>query len=234
MSFYHGPTVVTNGLVLSLDAADRNSYSGSGTTWRDMSGNGNNLTTVNSPTFSSINGGYFSFNGSTQYANRAAPVSTLKNSMTMAAWINPANLSQLGMAVHNGHETGGGGSGWAFGVGNGNGSAGDKFQVLFNGRAWLDSGYTYPSANTWYYIVIARGFGFSNTTICYVNGTQTSNTTDLEPFTPTTQFSVGGPDPTWGTARFNGSVAVVQFYDIALSNAQILQNYNAQKSRFGL
>ena len=62
-----GPDLVQNGLVLALDAADKNSYVGSGTTWRDLSGNSNNGTLINSPTFSGGNGGNFSFDGADDY-----------------------------------------------------------------------------------------------------------------------------------------------------------------------
>ena len=44
MAVHGGPDIITDGLVLSLDAADKNSYPGSGTTWTDLSGNGNNFT----------------------------------------------------------------------------------------------------------------------------------------------------------------------------------------------
>jgi hypothetical protein len=64
MSSSSGPDIITNGLVLSLDAANRFSYPGSGTTWTDRSGNGNNGTLVSSPTFSGGNGGSLGFNGS--------------------------------------------------------------------------------------------------------------------------------------------------------------------------
>ena len=63
-----GPDLVQNGLVLALDASDRNSYPGSGTTWRDMSGNSNNGTLTNGPTFNSANGGSIVFDGSDDYA----------------------------------------------------------------------------------------------------------------------------------------------------------------------
>jgi len=59
--------ISTNGLVLSLDAADRNSYPGSGTTWRDLSGSGNTSALTNGPTFSSQNGGSISFDGTNDY-----------------------------------------------------------------------------------------------------------------------------------------------------------------------
>jgi hypothetical protein len=223
--------IVASSLVLHLDAAQLRSYPGSGTTWTDISGNSNNVTTVNSPTFTSSNGGYFSFNGSTQYANRASTVITTNSNYSMCAWIRPASINQLGLAVHNGRETGSSGNGFAFGVGNGNGNPGNKLQVLFSGSAWFDPGYTYPSANTWYYVVITRD---SATTKCYVNGIQTPNTSGNSGSPPTTQFSVGGPDPTWGSARFNGGIAIVQGYTKELSSTEVLQNYNALKSRFGL
>ena len=52
MAFGNGPRIVTNGLVLALDAADKNSYPGSGNTWFDVSGNNNHITLTNGPTFS--------------------------------------------------------------------------------------------------------------------------------------------------------------------------------------
>jgi hypothetical protein len=64
--------IVTNGLVLALDAADKNSYPGSGTTWRDMSGNNSNSTLTNSPTFNSANGGSIVFDGVDDYTTTTA------------------------------------------------------------------------------------------------------------------------------------------------------------------
>ena len=66
MATRYSPAIVTSGLVLCLDAANPKSYSGTGTTWTDLSGNGYNGTLVNSPTFSQ---GVFTFNGSTNYIN---------------------------------------------------------------------------------------------------------------------------------------------------------------------
>ena len=69
MSLNHSPKIVTDGLVLCLDAASRKSYPGSGTTWFDRSGNGNNGTLTNGPTFSSDNGGSIVFDGTNDYVN---------------------------------------------------------------------------------------------------------------------------------------------------------------------
>jgi len=67
MALSHGPPIITNGLVLCLDAADRNSYPGSGTTWTDLSGRGNTGTLTNGPTYSSSNGGSIVFDGVDDY-----------------------------------------------------------------------------------------------------------------------------------------------------------------------
>ena len=64
-----GPSIINNGLVLDLDAADKNSYIGSGTSWKDMTGNGNSGTLVNGPSFSSANGGSIVFDGVDDYVN---------------------------------------------------------------------------------------------------------------------------------------------------------------------
>ena len=65
MAFSHSPKIVTDGLVVCLDAGDKNSYPGSGATWSDVSGNGNDFTLYNSPTHNSD--GYFTFDGVNQY-----------------------------------------------------------------------------------------------------------------------------------------------------------------------
>jgi hypothetical protein len=72
MSYANGPRIVTDGLVLHLDAANRKSYPGSGSTWYDLSGNGNNATLSTGPVFSSANNGNFYFgNTSDDYAEVA-------------------------------------------------------------------------------------------------------------------------------------------------------------------
>jgi len=84
VSVIYNPPIVTNGMALCLDAANAKSYSGSGATWTDLSGYGNNGTLVNGPTFDSANGGSLVFNGSTQYADFTA--SNLTTTATIEIW----------------------------------------------------------------------------------------------------------------------------------------------------
>ena len=79
------PSIVTDNLVLNLDAGDSNSYSGSGTTWTDLSGEGNHATLVNGPTYSSNDGGYLSFDGSNDHATLPA-IDLTGNELTFAIW----------------------------------------------------------------------------------------------------------------------------------------------------
>ena len=67
MGLAHSPSLVMNGLVLALDAANPKSYPGSGTTWTDLSGRGNTGTLTNGPTYSSANGGSLVFDGTNDY-----------------------------------------------------------------------------------------------------------------------------------------------------------------------
>ena len=84
---YTGPNIITDGLVLALDAASPRSYPGTGTTWYDLSGNGNNGTNSNI-TYSSTNGGIF-------YFNNSSSVSLISNSpslnpttgLTIESWV---------------------------------------------------------------------------------------------------------------------------------------------------
>jgi hypothetical protein len=79
MALFRGPNIVRSGLVLALDAADRNSYRGSGTSWFDLSGNTNTGTLTNGPTFNGGNGGSIVFDGVDDYADFGNVLASLTN-----------------------------------------------------------------------------------------------------------------------------------------------------------
>ena len=69
MAFYHNPQIVTDSLILYVDAGNTKSYPGSGTTWYDLTKNGRDFTLVNTPTYETINGGSFEMlAANTEYA----------------------------------------------------------------------------------------------------------------------------------------------------------------------
>ena len=85
MASFAGPNIITDKLVLFLDAANTNSYTGSGTTWNDLSGEVDHATLVNSPTYSSNNGGYFDFDGSDDHAT-LPELPIAGNEITFSVW----------------------------------------------------------------------------------------------------------------------------------------------------
>jgi hypothetical protein len=87
MAFNYSPKVITDGLVLYLDAANQYSYPRSGTTWSDISRTGANGTLTNGPTFSSANGGSIAFDGTNDYVTGSCNVSG--QNITVNTWCYP-------------------------------------------------------------------------------------------------------------------------------------------------
>ena len=105
MALSHSPKIVTDGLVLCLDAGDGKSYGGSGTTWTDRSVNSNNGTLTNGPTFDSSNGGSIVFDGSNDYTSFSA---TKTAECTFAVWAksNETSTGALGDMLFNAGSSG--------------------------------------------------------------------------------------------------------------------------------
>ena len=101
MALNHGPKLVTDGLVLWMDAADRTSYPGSGTTWTDLTRNGYNGTLTNGPTFSSANGGAIVLDGTDDYVQNSFSLDPNLGGFTYEAVLTSAtaNTSYPGWRV---------------------------------------------------------------------------------------------------------------------------------------
>jgi hypothetical protein len=222
--------IVTNGLVLALDAADKNSYPGSGTTWSDVSGNNIIGTLTNGPTFNSANGGSIFTDGTDDWI----PISytgSAADSYTFSAWFNNDNYSETKFILGRGRD--GAGNGWSL-----------HLAITTTGTAQAGVVPTLPSTvglgtigtitlalNTWYHITGVWTAGSSIR--CYVNGVLdgTVSTSGTSLRTSTNGWWIGSLTTTNFTSGYN---AVAQVYNRALSATEILQNYNAQKSRFNL
>lgn len=245
MSFNNGPTIVTNGLVLALDAGDRNSYPGTGTTWRDLSGNNNNGTLTNGPTFSSANLGSIVFDGVDDYASFAGGSlgysPGITGELSLEVWCNltgpfssyPPTLTALGGIFGQGYFNGT--IGWGLGMSRGaTGPYVVSFQVRNVGTIVEPTGSFITGS--WNHFV--GSFTRNNFSRIYVNGTLASSvsSTSLNGLTLTPNFN----DAAIGYAnsnnpfRIGGRVATARLYNKPLSSSEVLQNYNATKTRFGL
>ena len=81
-----GPDIIQDGLVFEVDASDRNSYPTTGTTWFDLSGNRNNGTLTNGPTFNSANGGSIVFDGTNDFVNCGTSFTNLTTQLSINLW----------------------------------------------------------------------------------------------------------------------------------------------------
>jgi len=226
------PNTVTNGLVLYLDAGNTNSYPGTGTAWNDISGNRNNGTLTNGPTFNSANLGSIVFDGVNDYVNTTYFGSDNNTNYTFAAWYNPlSNVNTY--ALTRGRD--GNGNGWSLTLGSDN-TSGNRYRA---GAVKTDGGtvgyVTYSTSsmvlNQWVYLT---GIWISGNSInLYVNGVFNSSVSvPGNSLRTSTDGWVLGSITT--TIYSNEQVAVSQIYNRALTQAEITQNYNALKGRYGL
>jgi hypothetical protein len=222
--------IVLNGLVLYLDAGNPLSYPGTGTIWTDLSNFGNNGTLINGPTFNSGNGGSIVFDGTNDFVNCGTGVGKPVN-FTISTWIKPNAWNNCGIVFStNGQPI----NHWGlWGRVNGN------FEV------YVSNGSSFQGANTslpWSSVSIPNS-GFTNVTITvdgslikiFKNSLQVGGnlTQTIQQVGSSNNLLIGQTAADSGY-YYNGSVAEVLVYNRALSSTEILENYNATKSRFGL
>jgi hypothetical protein len=222
--------IVTDGLVLCLNASDRNSYVSGSTTWNDVSGRGNNGTLTNGPTFNSLNGGSIVFDGTNDYVvvPESSSVDITTNTITFGGWCYPtiSNLYQ-----HIVVNTGGGDLNRQYGMWLSQFGTSKIYRNL-NGVVSQDNvNISTPwQVNAWNYIMLV----YNGSTIkIYLNGVQVHNENASGNITQTNSNVFIGGEPSQ-SYFFNGRIASSQIYNRALSAQEVLQNYNALKSRFGI
>jgi hypothetical protein len=215
-----GPDMIQDGLVLSLNAADKNSYVGSGTAWTDLSGNSNNGTLTNGPTFSSANGGVISFDGVDDYV--LGTLSTI-STWTMSLWYLSRNISSALVYYPFSCTTGANGLGFG---GTFSASTLNRW-YFFDGTNTFSDSNTAVIINLWYNLVVTK---VSTSYNLYTNGNLSMSATGVD--LSCTQYNLGRRGD--NVFYVNGNIAQASIYNRALSAAEILQNYNAQKSRFNL
>lgn len=219
-----GPKIITNGLLLALDAADRNSYPGSGTLWTDLSGKGNNGALVNGPTFNGSNGGGIVFDGVDDGVN-ASSAGIGTSSGSVCVWVKsttPSDIYNIHSAAANQNTL------WAglyagvdkltFRLGNGTNSR----DVEIASNLIFDGGFHFV-CTTWTVGVQME---------IWLDGVKLASAAEAYQYVPSATFEIGYKS--WGPASYNGSIYNLISYNRALTATEISQNFNAERIRFGI
>ena len=208
--------IVKDGLVFYLDAANTKSYpSSGGSTWYDLSGNKNNATLYNTPTFdSSLGGGVITFNGSDEYGL----VSTLNFTSSDHTIMAIAKYNTSGGRVISAYA-----NNWLMGW---HGGYIDRFYA----GSWIVQ--SSSSSSTDFYCYAATGDISGDTWKLYKNGSlSVSNSNGL---IGPNQISLGRWSSHPNTEYSNCSIGIVMAYNRVLTAAEITQNFNAHRGRYGI
>jgi hypothetical protein len=218
------PTYVTTGLSIYLDAGNPASYPGTGTTWTSLvnSYTGSMGTGVG---YSASNGGVLTFSGATtayvnMYASASALVSAATNNFSIECWYQTNNNHPEVMA------TGVGSNGFVFGY---FASTGTAWKVTKYGVIDLQAG-SIPQNTAWHQAVVT----YSSTTgvRVYIDGALSGSVANNTNLAGGTSFRIGQGEST--SYMHNGSIGIFRWYSAVLSATDVLQNFNADRSRYGI
>ena len=216
-------TVVTTGLQLYLDAGQAASYPGTGTTWTDLSPNGRNGTLTNGPTYSSAGGGSIVFDGTNDFVQCSGSVTA--TAATFVAWIrrNGTQGSYDGILISRGSTT----TGMMFQSSN---QLAYIWNNAVNAYTW-QSGLIVPDL-TWCMVAVSVTSTAATAYLCQSSGITSATNTVSHTSTTLDDIKIGQED--FGGRFFDGSIAIAQLYDTALSAEQVSQNFRADRARFGV
>jgi hypothetical protein len=244
MGVGYNPRIVTDGLVLCLDAANKRSYPGSGTTWIDkVGGNNGTLTNMDASNFDSANGGSLSFDGSNEYVTCGAKSEfefTTGDSISTSCWVKPANTSSQSYQA-------------MFTIGGSTGVLRDRvYQVRIWNTRQVDALYrnsfnsqwqikltngSHVNNNEWVNIATTYTYGAGGSWKIYINGKevpsyyQQGNGNQAPINTTNDELFIGHGEDANGE-EWLGNIANVLLYRRYLSPEEVLQNYEATKGRY--
>ena len=231
MGVLYNSRIVTDGLVLCLDAGDKMSYPGAGTTWTDLSKQGNNGTLTNGPTFDSANGGSIVFDGTNDYVSITRNSSITPNYISICGWIkiNSKSSNQFLLALP--RSVNGGASYMMY-----YSLSLDGFVAYArtNSTGTIQTTSTFsPDTGRWYFLSMTSN---GSNLILFIDGefeASLSFSSVLE-YSGSTVLRIGSYDNQGTPTYTNGNIPLTQIYNRALSAQEIKQNYKATKGRFGL
>jgi len=211
--------IVSNGLLLNIDASNPGSYSGTGNTWYDLSGNNNHATLNNNPTYDAASGSIVT-NGTNQYLSVPLFNNSITN-VTMQTWVY-INTPSKGVFIANGY-----GNGYNIGIGNYFENDGSSATMLFSNKRWISNtgGIIYTSG--WHLVTMV--LNGSSTPFIYIDNALQGSSSGYPgeaPITPTGYLTLGAI-PGDNGRYYAGKFAAAYFYNRALSLSEIEKNYNA-------
>lgn len=235
MSFLHSPKIVTSGLQLYLDAGNTKSYSGSGTSWKDLNNNINNGILTNGPEYSSTNNGVINFNGVNNYVNISNQSSNnyANTTFTISTWIK-TTTTQLSVIASKGGTT----SGWNFGI-NDAGMVWVQVKNFQGYGVFAQSSAAIVNDNKGHNLVavITTSTTIPNNNIAtiFVDGIESSGNRDAYNivYNPDTNpLQLGRRID--GILNYMGGISSIKIYNRALTATEVAQNFNATRGRFGI
>jgi hypothetical protein len=231
MSFAHSPQIVTNGLVLALDAGNTKSYVSGSTTWFDKSGYANNGTLTNGPTFNSGSGGSIVFDGVDDYEIGNTPTSlNLSQPTSINVWFyfnafTPVNsrIIECQDSSYSVQIIRDGDSGLIA-------TKNSNFQTGVDGTTWFT-----PTTGIWYNVT-AVWTPSTTSTLLYLNGVSQTGTSfsNIGIGNQPNKTVLGVRSDFQSTTWLNGRISITQIYNRALSADEVQQNFNALRGRFGI
>jgi len=233
MGLSHSPGIVIDGLAFYHDAANRRSYSGSGTTVFDITGTKTGILT-NGVGFTTVNQGYFSFDGTNDFIDLTTNLNVGSN-FSVFAWIYPGNINQRNAIVGNSYPYTSA-DGWFLSTATNYLGTSNTFFISVGADSSYRTainGSLIPS--TWNYIGGTVTNGGGNITL-YVSGVAVTSyqggAMNANTITYNTQDMAIGRRVSTNTEYFVGNIAQVQIYNRALSATEIRQNFNATRKRY--
>lgn len=224
MTTAYSPSIITNGLVLTLDAGNIKSYPGSGTTWSDLSGNNNTGVLTNGPTFDSANGGSIVFDGTNDVV--VMPSIELRRDFSLDIWVRFNVFSGNGGGL----------------FGQGTTSTNNGLHIFQNTNNTINFRMYFSDFNptvtstidTWYNYVFTYLHTSPFTKTVYRNGQLVgASTSGQSQYAGTGAFRVGGTFSS-GNGDLNGRVGLTRVYSKILSAEEVSQNFNANRKRFNV
>jgi hypothetical protein len=214
--------IATQGLVLNLDAAIKGSYPGTGTTWTDVSNNGNNGTIISS-SFTASDYGAILFSGTSSYVviSSSAAIAAGTNDFCADFWLSPTNNLSTYAPVFVAAAT--------------NGIWIGRNQTNFVLRAYAVADRIQnpilPATSSWTNVTITRN-GTNN--VMYYNGAPSATSSSNQNYVQSATY-LGSDGPSGSsTTYFTGKVATTKYYNQALTQFQVWNNFNSYKSRYGI